>query len=488
MINKAKWITAGAGVCAPCIERKFYLDSKNKAELEITGLGYFICKINGKPVSDDRFMPVVSDYKERTFSDLLYPCNDKNFVHRVYYLKFDISPLISVGENTIEIFLGNGWFIQKQRTVEGDFSFSDALIAKYAIKYNDVNGVDKIILSDGCERWKNTEVVSNNIFYGERQDARILDLEAEYKSVEIYPEFETKLTVQDCPNERLIKTLTPRVVCSSGGKTIFDVGENVSGYAKIMATGKYGDVIKVVYSGNIYTDGRLNTGTTGAWMKNDNGEYQLQQDQFILDGKKREYAPKFCRHCFRYFEVDGMIDSVVVEVIYTDLAVTANFQSSSDTLNWIYDAYIRTQLNNMHDGFPSDCPHRERLGYTGDGQITAPAAMLTIDTEKFYRKWIRDVADGQNQENGHVQYTAPYFGGAGGPGGWGGAIVFVPYAFYKRFNDLDLIKQYFPNMKLWVKYMEDHTENGIVVNAEDGGYCLGDWGFPEKRQLFGILF
>ena len=85
----------------------------------------------------------------------------------------------------------------------------------------------------------------------------------------------------------------------------------------------------------------------------------------------------------------------------------------------------------MHTGIPSDCPHIERRGYTGDGQLVCRAAMDVLDAKDFYRKWIEDIADCQDRLTGHVQYTAPYIRSGGGPGGWGGAACIVPWRYYE---------------------------------------------------------
>ena len=135
---------------------------------------------------------------------------------------------------------------------------------------------------------------------------------------------------------------------------------------------------------------------------------------------------------FQYFEVKGNAKVTDCVVIHSDVKVSSTFSSSDETLNWLREAYLRTQLDNMHCGIPSDCPHVERRGYTGDGQLTCNAAMIQLDGEKFYRKWIQDIADCQDSITGHVQYTAPYIPSGGGPGGWGCAIVMVPYVFYRN--------------------------------------------------------
>ena len=170
-------------------------------------------------------------------------------------------------------------------------------------------------------------------------------------------------------------------------------------------------------------------------------------------------------------------------VVHTDIKPIVKFKSSNETLQWIFDAYMRTQMQNIHCCVPSDCPHRERLGYTGDGQLTVNSVMTCFDAEGLYRKWLQDIADCQDIYSGHVQHTAPFYGGGGGPGGWGGAMVIVPYAFYKHYGDKEIIEKYYPNMLMYFDYLEEHSENGLVVREEVGGWCLGDWCSPEDRNL-----
>lgn len=174
------------------------------------------------------------------------------------------------------------------------------------------------------------------------------------------------------------------------------------------------------------------------------------------------------------------------EVIHTDVAVTSSFSCSDPVLNWLYEAYIRTQLDNYHGCIPSDCPPRERLGYTGDGQLTAETAMLLLDTKELYRKWYQDILDSQGAETGHIPHTAPFLGGGGGPGGWGCAVYQVPLAWAKIYGDDSLLVQGYDAILRWFDYMDAHSEKGLVVREEEGGWCLGDWCFPaseEKEQL-----
>lgn len=474
MIENAKWIAATEAEQAPCIEKKFSVGKVRSAILDITGLGYFYAEINGKKVTDDLFNPVFSDYRARSLNNLLYPIADK-MTHRVYFCRYDIAEMLKCGDNVLSVYLGNGWYRQTKRTAEGHLEFGNKLIARFSLRYVDEQGCEREILSDGTEVWRQTEITDNNIFYGETQDLRVLEKTSKYGDVTVEDDFETIFTLQTCPAERVIRTIAPRLVKQNGNKCVYDAGETVSGRVCLRAYGNSGDVVMVNHSECITKDGTLDVNSSGGDILNDRGEKQLQLTKYVLDGTNRELYPKFCKQAFRYFEVEGAAEVVCVEVIHACLSERTTFACSNSVLNWLYTAYKRTQLINMHDGFPSDCPHRERLGYTGDGQITASAAMTMFDCESFYRKWIRDICDCQNIDNGHIQHTAPFYGGGGGPVGWGGAVVQVPYAFYLHYGDELLVQEVLPHIAEWVDYIVSRTDNGLVCREENGGWCLGDW-------------
>lgn len=474
MIENAKWIAATEAEQAPCIEKKFSVGKVRSAILDITGLGYFYAEINGKKVTDDLFNPVFSDYRARSLNNLLYPIADK-MTHRVYFCRYDIAEMLKCGDNVLSVYLGNGWYRQTKRTAEGHLEFGNKLIARFSLRYVDEQGCEREILSDGTEVWRQTEITDNNIFYGETQDLRVLVKPSKYCDVTVEDDFETIFTLQTCPAERVIRTIAPRLVKQNGNKCVYDAGETVSGRVCLRAYGNSGDVVMVNHSECITKDGTLDVNSSGGDILNDRGEKQLQLTKYVLDGTNRELYPKFCKQTFRYFEVEGAAEVVCVEVIHACLSERTTFACSNSVLNWLYTAYKRTQLINMHDGFPSDCPHRERLGYTGDGQITASAAMTMFDCESFYRKWIRDICDCQNIDNGHIQHTAPFYGGGGGPVGWGGAVVQVPYAFYLHYGDELLVQEVLPHIAEWVDYIVSRTDNGLVCREENGGWCLGDW-------------
>lgn len=288
------------------------------------------------------------------------------------------------------------------------------------------------------------------------------------------PAHETQFFVQDCPADRAERAIKPAKLFDLGEVSIYDMGENISGYPVVAATVD-GANITVRCSEEINPDGTLNFDSC------DRG--QIQKDEYRNAKKGEECMPWFTWHGFRYFELTNNAEPVRCEVVHSDCAVTSSFESGSEMLNWLYDAYIRTQLSNMHSGVPSDCPHIERLGYTGDGQLCCEAAMMLLDSQKFYKKWLEDISDCQSIGNGHIQHTAPFMGGGGGPAGWGGAIAVVPYEMYKIYGDKETFHRYLPKILRYFDYLDSRSSGGLVCREEEGGWCLGDWCPPEPITI-----
>ena len=79
-IQNAKWVRAETNA-APVIRKTLVVENPEGAEIDVCGLGFFELYINGKKVSDDRFVPSWSDYGSRDLSTLTYPIRD-SFCHQ----------------------------------------------------------------------------------------------------------------------------------------------------------------------------------------------------------------------------------------------------------------------------------------------------------------------------------------------------------------------------------------------------------------------
>lgn len=470
------WIGATSDVVSPVIMRRFNANNIKKATLIITGLGYFEALVNNKPVTDYMYLPVVTDYEPRD----LTLCAHKNTVgtttNRIYYYNFDITNLLNGGENTLSVQLGNGWYRQKERVAEGKMSFGDTLKCIYKIVIETDSGTIELC-SDGSETYTDSAIRFSNIYLGEMVDYSV-KLQKE-QPVNILPSPKTVLCEAIGTPDKVIRTIKPKKIAEINGRHIFDAGENITGVISV----KTDSIVTLRFAENINEDMSLNfTSCAASYRTTRSGELQIMTDTFISDGTPRMFEAKFTFHAFRYFDIYGTYDNLTVKVIHADTPITSTFSSNHEGMNFLYDAFLRTQLDNMHGSIPSDCPQRERLGYTGDGQLVAPTAMMMLDTKEFYKKWIQDILDCQDT-NGHVRHTAPFMGGGGGPGGWGSAIVIVPYAYYKQYGDTNIIKQCYDKMKLWIGYLLSHSENGLVTSEDKGGWCLGDWASLEKMEI-----
>lgn len=478
-LAQAEWITFN-GAEAPMVRKSFECCNVKKAVIEICGLGNFYLFINGKNVSDDLFVPAQTNYEPRNTSDFLYPIHD-TMSCRIYYMEYDITNLVFQGKNIMSVLIGNGWYNQADRDIEGKMSFGDPKLI-YRIKLTDSSDNTSYILSDTTTKWENSFILKNNLFFGETQDLNLFDSSwntLDYDdgnwnfALKAQPT-SSPLQKQTFPADKLIRTTEPKIIYEDETRKIYDVGENVSGWVQIKLLGNKNETVSVVYSDKITDDNRL---------LSDDDKEQFQKDVFICDGSEKTVHPFFVFHAFRYCEITGNAHAVICDVIHTPLETTASFKSDNKFLNWLYDVYIRTQTDNVHMSVPLDCPHRERLGYTGDGQITASSAMSVFDGREFYKKWIKDIIDCQDIKSGHIQHSAPFNGGGGGPGGWGCAIVTVPYMYYKNYGDASVLKETYTAMEKWVSYMISKSENNLVVSEEEGGWCLGDWGSAIREEL-----
>ncbi len=478
IFNNSSWLTFPE--CEATLTRTvFCAENVNKATLYITGLGYFEAYINGCKVSDEHFIPAMTDYEKRDLSKIHMPIYD-TLSHRIYYHKYDITTLLTGGTNILAAHIGAGWYGQKESPNEGMPYWGDnTLVFSIELTLND--GTKAYINSSSDNtKWRKSYILETSLYYGEYHDARLYPIgwktadfdDSTWKSCATRTAPETKLEECNFPSDRVIRAIVPTVIYEFGDRKIYDIGELAAGYAviKFIDDARSNERATLRYADELNPDGSLQFHYCG-------GTSRMQKDHFIFDrnAKGQEFHPHFTWHAARYIEVTGLAEITEYRVIQSDIKKTSEFTCDNETLQWIFDAYVKTQNANIHGCIPSDCPHRERLGYTGDGQLTCGAVMSVFDAKEMYKKWMADIRDCQDTVGGHVQHTAPFYGGGGGPGGWGGAAVIVPYRYYKFYNDVSVLEDSYESMKAYLGYMVRHCEDGIVTSEEKGGWCLGDW-------------
>lgn len=482
VFDNCLWLEFEDNLDAVLARRTFNAKNIQSAKIEITGLGFFEFHINGKPCTDDINIPAWSEYEKRDWAKINMPIYD-TLSHRIYYLEYDITKLLNEGKNTLGVHVGSGWYGQHESMNEG-FVRCGELKLCFKITIIDKDSKKLEICSDDKVKWSNSHIIKTNIYAGETHNARLAQdgwnensfNDNHWKKANPVKAPKSLLCKQECPPDKAVRSIKPKLIREFGDCRLYDLSENVAGFAvcRFFETSRADETAYVRYSDDLNPDGSLDFHSTG-------GANRMQRDTFIHDGNSsRLYYPHFTWHAGRYFEVLGNMEVLDFKVVHTDIKKTSSFVSDNETLNWIYDTYVRTQLNNIHCSIPSDCPHRERLGYTGDGQLTSAACMTVFDARAMYKKWMQDIADCQDTFNGHVQHTAPFYGGGGGPGGWGGAIVIVPFNYYLFYGDKGILEQYYPHMIKYLAYMQSRCENYLVVREEEKGWCLGEWCTPNN--------
>ena len=471
VFNRAVWVDAGETKTKFHILRgKFCVGKVEKAVLRVIGLGFFHCCLNGVRVSNDLFLPLNTDFEPREN----FPTGEVVAGHRIYVPEYDVADLLNEGENTISIHFGGGWY-----TYDQEAKFGDAKAIWRVFGEDDKGAFD--FASSELDRIADSFVEDYFLTRTEEHDYRaenVHGMDADFDdrmwphAVAAKPLLETEYEFSDCPPDRVIEMLPAKKIGEQDGWNIYDCGLNTTGWPVMKLNAEAGETVEVKFSEEINPDGTINE-------KFCHG----QKLKVISDGNVRAVRPLFTWFAFRYFAVKGNAQPECVEVVHMAIKPSSCFRSDNELLNWIHDTYLNTQLTNLHSGIPSDCPHIERRGYTGDGQLTCHAAMNILDARAFYAKWIKDIGDCQDVLTGHVQYTAPYTHCGGGPGGWGCAIVEVPYEYYRQYGDVSVLEEYYPQMLRYFDYLESKSYAKLVISDKEGEWCLGDWCTPVSVVL-----
>lgn len=488
VFSNAKWVCAGeysgnsqmspdpiGTPFFPILRSHFTLNHIKKATLRVLGLGFFHCYINGTEITEDTFLPLSTNYEPQEN----YPIDERQTGHRIYVPEYDVTELVCQGENVLALHFGGGWYTTDGgRWCPDHVPFGTAK-AIYRLTVETADGTVEFVSSEN-DKIGGSYVKTYDFFSEEHQDYSDFDDaclckdydDSSWSHALPAPPVHTNYLFTDCPADRVRDTLEVTLLHTDGEEQSYDCGLNCAAYPVLKLTGNKGEKVTVLF----------------AEERNEDGTPDLQFHYWqtytcICDGTERIVHPMFTWFAFRYFKVIGPAEVLCVKAVNTDVKVNSSFTCDNETLNWIYKAYLNTQLNNMHTGIPSDCPHIERKGYTGDGQLTCHAAMTTMDAQRFYKKWIGDISDCQDLETGHIQYTAPYYHCGGGPGGWGCAIIEVPYQYYKHYGDAEPLHQLYGQMLRYFDYLEAHSENDLVVSDKAGNWCLGDWCPPVQVIL-----
>lgn len=465
---------------APMLRKEFGVKpGLRQAKAFVTGLGYFELHVNGSKVGDDLLVPNFTNYTKRDDLDKYGIVVDDNFAgYRVMYLAYDITDMLREGENAVGAILGNGFY---DSTTGWVCPFgSPRFLCQLELTYED--GHTETVVSDNTWRAAMSAIVADGPFDGEVYDAR-----AEHSGWDT-PEFDDsvwmraayrkapagELTAHTAPTDKVTGTFAPiSLTRNADGSWEVSYPAEISGWIRLKdVKAAAGDTIEIKY----------------------HCDQPLGVHRYIAgaDGAVN-YAPRFTWYVFSKATVKGAEnltpDNLVAEAVNTDLDIISDFGASNAMLDTINTIWRRSQMDNMHGGVASDCPHRERAPYTGDGQVAMNTVMANFDAAAFYRKWMRDMRDAQNVTTGYVPNGAPWQPGCGGGVAWGAAMNVMPWEYYRHYGDKAVLEENYPAMKAQVAYMLGWlTKDGTMLaqrgNDNDPNHTptywlnLGDWCAP----------
>lgn len=458
----SKWIGApldwlsGADTPTPHFRREFALPSRaTRARLSITALGIYVAWINGHRVGNDAFTPGWTDYH-----------------HRLQYQTYDVGDLLTAGGNVITVEVADGWYAGYVGFLGREiYGTRPELLAQLVADHHD--GTTTTVVTDDTWRVATGGRLSADLLMGETIDARLAP--TRWMPVAVTNGTTSALVGLSAPPTRATMEVTPlSCVEHVPGVWIVDVGQNLSGWARLRANGPAGTEIVVRFAEVLDADGSLYTA---------NLRDARATDHFILAGTGDEvFEPTFTFHGFRYIEVTGYpgaltISDLTAVVCTADLATTGTFECDDAVTNQLQSNIVWGQRGNFLE-VPTDCPQRdERMGWTGDAQVFAPTACFNMDVSAFLGRWMVDMVGAQSNDGG-LPVVVPRLSGPNahendGAPGWGDAGVIVPWNLFARYGDTRLLSRCFDAMVRWVDHIHDANPDLLWRNRRHGD--MGDW-------------
>lgn len=442
------------------LRKEFIIEKEIKsAILSICALGLGVYTVNGKKVTEDVLCTPYTAY-------------DKRIIYQVY----DIKDKLRSGNNAIGVHVGNGFYNENTATwFRSTLSWKDRakLAAQIDVEYED--GTKAAFVTNST--WK---AIYGPCTYNHSRQGEIYDFNLVKKNFDT-PDFDDsqwdnaivvsspggKYETTDMPPIRVVRTLKPVSI----SKGVYDFGENISGWVRVAGTGIKGQKMHIKYE-----EWLLENGEFFGHIDRFNMQRKLKlthENYVIFSGEgKEEYAPSFCYHGFRYVRIDNAPSDleIVAEVVHTDLETIGSFICDDEMLNKIHAASVRSTLTNYH-GLPTDCPHREQNGWTGDAHLSAQQALKNFDMYKAYKKWLYDFKDVQ-RPSGQLPGIVPTnnwgYNNWNGPA-WDSALILIPMYIYECTGKTDIIADMWENIELYMGYLYTMSEDYIV------DYGLGDW-------------
>jgi alpha-L-rhamnosidase len=440
-----------------------------RARIYVTALGSYQLLLNSQRVSGDLLTPDFTDYRKR-----------------VLYQTYDVTALLKSGRNAFGAILGDGWFASPL-TWRGLHFFSPerGLRAQMEIEYAD--GSSQTVVTDPSWKTAPSAIVESSIYGGETYDARLEQPgwdkpgfnDSGWQPAIAMNAPSILVSSQMSAPVHVSQTLQPKTVTrDTHGAWIFDMGQNMVGWAALRVKGPAGTKVQLRFAeilnsdGTIYRDNLRNADATDIYT--------------LRGGGVETFQPHFTFHGFRYVEATGYPGTPMLADLTGEVAnslsggPTGTIETSSDLVNRMWSIGLWGQRGNFLS-VPTDCPQRdERLGWMGDAGVFWRTGTYNFDIAAFSRKWMRDVADAQTPRGAFTNVSPNVLPEAAeGAPGWGDAGVIVPWTSWMQYGDAGIVEENWDAMQRWMQYIQDGNPDFIRKNRLGPNY--GDWLAPDNR-------
>lgn len=490
----AKWISGNYHVNkknrypVDCFKKQFNAQNVAKARLYITACGLYEAKINGQRVGNFVLAPGHTDYTKR-----------------IQLQTYDVTDLLSDGKNDVTVELADGWYRGSCGAwgLKNQYGTQTKLLAQLEI--TDKSGKVTVIGTDKSWAWSN----DGEIRFADNKDGEII--EAWRKPS--YNGFakETKCDVLPVASNNVPVTEHERftvknVITTPSGTKVLDFGQNIAGYISFAVTAKKGQKIKLRFGEMFDENGEFTQKNFQCANKKRTRVTPLQKIEYYCKDGLNEYKTKFAIFGFQYVlietDVEWKKEDFTAIAVYSDMEETLSFGSSNELLNKLVEA-TRWSAKNNHADVPTDCPTRERHGWTGDAQIFCDTASYLFNYAPFARKYVFDMIDGQ-RKNGKFRQITPkggvdfYMDFMDGSAGWSDAGVLIPYRIYKRYGDKKILESSYSAMKRYadfkIKTLGKRYPTAIKTGIDrkykkyisNYGQSYGEWAEPTEVHITGF--
>ena len=465
----AKWIT---GDYAPSKKERYPVDRFRKvftvrknvrrARLYITACGLYEARLNGEKVGSFCLAPGHTDYRKR-----------------VQYQTYDVADMLKPGENELTVDLADGWYRGSCGAwgITNQYGTETKLLCQLEYEYE--SGLRETVISDGTWQWSN----DGPIRFADNKDGEVVeawrsptyDGAARVTAHPVTPTAANNVPVTEH------ETFHPTVLTTPGGSTVLDFGQNMAGYIAFRLRARAGQRVFLRFGEMLDRDGEFTQKNIQCVGKQKISP--LQQVDYRCREGENDYQTRFAVFGFRYalLETDApwQPEDFTAIAVYSDMAETGRFVSSNELLNRFVAATKWSTKSNSLD-VPTDCPTRERHGWTGDAQIFFETASWLFDYAAFSRKYLHDVYDWQKKD-GRLPQIAPYGGvdfymwTLNGSVGWSDVGILLPYRFWKQYGDEGILRQYYDGMARYAAFMIRRVSRDGVVRR---GQSYGEWAEP----------